>query len=159
MKSIRALKHIFETGKCFSDEHMVKFLQPVPIFRVLKNVIKNQDGKRVTKKLVIYYIDDLGRVYKSWNDYLGNNVLPECIMVVPKNGEYQGDDKKQWTEKMSYVWTEVYESPACKTNAINTIDSINTLVSLGCAGVGVAAVFNPVGATVMALSMLEICIH
>ncbi|XP_033214258.1 uncharacterized protein LOC117171251 [Belonocnema kinseyi] len=152
MRSIEALKKILETGKCFSEENMARCLQPVPIFKVLKNSVKIQNGKRVTKKFAVYYIDDCERVYKNWNDYLGSNFLPECIMVSPKGGEYQGDDKKQWSGKMSYVWTEIHESPACKTKTINAISSINTFVSLGCAGVGVAAVFNPVGATFVALS-------
>lgn len=152
MRSIRALKKILDTGKCFSEENMARCLQPVPIFKVLKNTVKIQNGKRVTKKFAIYYIDDCERVYKNWNDYLGSNFLPKCIMVSPKGGEYQGDDKKQWSEKMSYVWTEIHESPACKTKTINTMNSINAFVNLGCAGVGVAAVFNPVGATFVALS-------
>ena len=154
MKSIETLKKILETGKDFSDENVANCLQHVPIFKVLKNDVKIKNGKKVTKKFV-YYIDHCERVYKNWNDYLGSNLLPECVMVLPKKGEYQGDDKKQWSEKISYVWTEIHESPACKTKAINKINSLNNFVSLGCAGIGVAAAFNPVGATFVALSKLD----
>ncbi|XP_051172622.1 uncharacterized protein LOC127288947, partial [Leptopilina boulardi] len=135
---------IFDTSteccKYFSDEHVNKCLQPIPIFKVLKNIVKQtENGNIVTTKLETYYIDDCERVYKSWKDYLNYNNLPQCFMVVPKLGEYQGDYRDQWSEKISYVSIEMYKSPSCNAKIINNIDKINRFVGLGCAGVGLAA--------------------
>lgn len=32
------------------------------------------------------FIDHIGRVYTSWDEYLSKNKLSKCIMVVPKDG-------------------------------------------------------------------------
>lgn len=139
-------------SKYFNDEHVVNCLQAIPIFKVLKNIRKRtQNGNVITIKSEIYYIDDCERVYKNWKDYLNDNVLPQCFMVVPKSGEYQGDYDNQWSEKVSYVSIEMYKSPACREKTINAIDSINKFFGLGCAGIGVAAALNPIGGTIMAL--------
>lgn len=141
-----------ECGKYFTDEHVTKCLQPIPVFKVLKNFVKRTtSGNLITTKLEIYYIDDCARVYKSWKDYLNFNILPKCFMIVPKAGEYQADYSNQWSENVSYVSIEMYKSPSYFNETINTIDSINKFVGLGCAGFGLAAAFNPVGGALMTL--------
>ncbi|XP_043465944.1 uncharacterized protein LOC122500873 [Leptopilina heterotoma] len=141
-----------ECGKYFTEEHVIKCLQPIPIFKVLKNFVKRTNsGNLITTKLEIHYIDDCGRVYKSWKDYLNFNILPKCFMVVPKAGEYQADYSNQWSENISYVSIEMYKSPSCFNESISRIDSINKFVGLGCAGFGLAAAFNPVGGALMTL--------
>lgn len=44
------------------------------------------------------FIDELARVYQSWNQFLKNNKLPKCKMYCPVNGQYRGEIINQTTE-------------------------------------------------------------
>lgn len=50
------------------------------------------------------FVDETGRVYKNWNDYVQNNVLPKGTMVAPSNGVYtfSADD-----EQVNLFYTDV----------------------------------------------------
>lgn len=92
----------------------------------------------------IWYIDYSGRVYKTWDDYKNNNTLPKCIMVLPKDGEYQADSEKPISEDESYVWIEILPSPASKSVA-NGIDKLATGLSL----LTIPLAFTPIGAPIV----------
>lgn len=98
-----------------------------------------------------WYIDRNGRVYKSWIDYIKNNTLPQCTMVLPKDGFYHPDPSYEITEEYSTVWLEILDSPACSVQA--TIFKYGDITStiVGTCGIclGVASIFTPIGPLVM----------
>lgn len=94
-----------------------------------------------------WYIDNDGRIYKSWEDYLNNNKLPKCTMVVPKDGVYQCNPYYKITEQSSTVWIEVKDSPACavKNKILNVCDNVSNVVAVGTfVGLGVTSLVTPV---------------
>ena len=94
-----------------------------------------------------WYIDDGGRIYKSWQDYLSNNKLPKCTMVVPKDGVYQCNPYYKITEQSSTVWIEVKDSPACaiRNRILNVCDNVSNAVTVGAfVGLGVTSLVTPV---------------
>ncbi|KAF9796736.1 hypothetical protein SFRURICE_014560 [Spodoptera frugiperda] len=92
------------------------------------------------------FIDHDGREYQSWDDYLTNNKLPKCVMVVPRNGEYSGTIVgvvlKLIEGEMAKVNLTVRGSPELGTKAqvINTADNISTAPVMVGTAVGVATV-------------------
>ncbi|CAK9834139.1 hypothetical protein ANTRET_LOCUS10711 [Anthophora retusa] len=95
----------------------------------------------------VWYIDGEARVYKSWTDYIKNNTLPKCTMVLPKQGFYQCDPSYKVTKYVSTVWVESMDSPACsiKNKVLQGVDIATNVVSI-CAGVGlgIASLMTPV---------------
>ncbi|XP_066582990.1 uncharacterized protein [Prorops nasuta] len=123
------------------------YSQPVPIFKVKKILDKQSE--------TIWYIDTSGRVYTSWRNYINNNNLPKCLMVLPKDGFYQADTSCLLTEDQSTVLIEALFSPACTTKnvvakAIDITSAVGTTLS---AGVGIAACFTPIGPAVLMTSV------
>ncbi|XP_053979725.1 uncharacterized protein LOC128876923 [Hylaeus volcanicus] len=115
---------------------MIDEIWAVPVFKIKR------------KMNTIWYIDNSGRIYQSWNDYLSNNTLPKTVMIVPKNGFYQHDPHYKITKQSSVVWTEMLQSPACsvKTKFLNVIDTATSALSLTTAAtLGVTALVTPVG--------------
>ncbi|KZC05623.1 hypothetical protein WN55_04563 [Dufourea novaeangliae] len=97
---------------------------------------------------VVWYIDNNARVYKSWEDYLKNNELPKCLMVVPKDGVYQCNPSYNITQHSSTVWIQILQSPSCSTikTVVKSIDIASNVLSLGTAvGLTAAAAFTPIG--------------
>ncbi|XP_068631805.1 uncharacterized protein [Battus philenor] len=91
------------------------------------------------------YIDDNARVYQDWDSYLQNNTLPKCVMIVPENGEYKGiivEGEEAFAVKLT-----VAPSPSLglKARVLSSVDTANTVVSLGAVGVLGAAAFTPIG--------------
>ncbi|XP_029159868.1 uncharacterized protein LOC114931895 [Nylanderia fulva] len=125
-----------------------------------KAVATNKKQKKNTTKeqadYETWYIDIFGRVYKSWEDYMESNYLPECTMVLPKDGVYQADKSCPVTEDYSTVWLEVRESPACRwTKKIcSGIDIASNIAGVGAASLGVAALFTPLGPAVAVTSLV-----
>ncbi|KAF5283732.1 hypothetical protein FQA39_LY17229 [Lamprigera yunnana] len=76
----------------------------IPIF-VLQKCIKSSNACRI-------FVDHNDRVYSSWENYKQNNRLHKCIMVLPKDGLYQGDEN-------NIVQLETIRSPSCSIS--NTI--------------------------------------
>ncbi|XP_043476194.1 uncharacterized protein LOC122507508 [Leptopilina heterotoma] len=107
--------------------------------------IERSENDNEEIKNEIYYIDDNVRVYKSWEGYLENNILPPCKMVVPFNGEYQGDKCEQWSEEMSYVKVEIHRSPAYRNKVLPILDTSSTLLSVAGMTVCAASLFTPIG--------------
>jgi hypothetical protein len=88
-------------------------------------------------------IDNVGRVYQTWNDFLDENKLPECEMIFPKNGRYQADDNGN-------VILDKQLSPACNVSAsiLLAADVATTVGGLAAGGIFFAAAFIPTVAAV-----------
>ncbi|XP_056646597.1 uncharacterized protein LOC130451540 isoform X1 [Diorhabda sublineata] len=118
-------------------------ISPVPIF-VLRKCKDSEDPCRI-------FIDEIGRVYDTWQLYIENNKLPECIMILPKNGRYEVQENR--------VILESHKSPACNTSKtiLKTGDIVSTIGGVGSGvlllGAGVASIpaipAIAVGATVV----------
>ncbi|XP_070161366.1 uncharacterized protein [Polyergus mexicanus] len=145
-----------KTEESVREEEKESAVLPIPIFKVRRNIQKKSDSvkrskqKENTKMEVeadygIWYIDICGRLYKSWADYIENNNLPKCTMVVPKDGFYQANLSYPITEDYSTVWLEVIDSPACTltTRICNGMDVISSITGFSTAGLCVASLFTP----------------
>jgi hypothetical protein len=88
-------------------------------------------------------IDNVGRVYQTWNDFLDENKLPECEMIFPKNGRYQADANGN-------VILDKQLSPACNVSAsiLLAADVATTVGGLAAGGIFFAAAFIPTVAAV-----------
>ncbi|KAK1129990.1 hypothetical protein K0M31_019679 [Melipona bicolor] len=117
----------------------------VPIFKL----------KTVT--LGISYIDNEGRLYKTWKDYITNNRLPQCTMILPKAGLYQYDPNYKVTEYISTVWVEILDSPACnvKNKVFKGIDiAANTMSVATSLGLGTATLLTPIAPVVFTAGLI-----
>lgn len=129
---------------------------PRPLYKLRKSTqMKTDDTKliKVEEDYVTWYIDINGRVYKDWADYITSNNLPQCTMVVPKDGYYQPDISQPITEDYSSVWLDIIDSPACAwtSRLCDGIDFVNGVVGMGALGLGIASMFTPL-APVVAVS-------
>lgn len=139
----------------------------IPIFKIKRNIQKKSDTAKSTKQkenttkveadYEIWYIDTCGRVYKSWKDYMEENNLPKCTMVLPKGGFYQADLSYPITEDYSTVWLEVIDSPACKWTAkiSNGIDVISNIAGISTVVISVASLFTPLAPAVAVTGKLS----
>ncbi|KAJ8728167.1 hypothetical protein PYW08_016552 [Mythimna loreyi] len=96
------------------------------------------------------FIDHDARVYETWIDYLTENKLPKCVMVVPKNGEYTGTLGK--SGEMPAVNLTVTASPELGPGAqvLNAVDNISTAANVGALVAVVGSIFaTPVVAPVL----------
>ncbi|XP_064211667.1 uncharacterized protein LOC103313132 isoform X1 [Tribolium castaneum] len=105
-------------------------LTPFPLFILRKCKLSNNPCRVI--------IDDVGRVYHSWNDYLNENKLPKCEMIFPKDGRYRGDESGN-------VILEKQLSPQCHvTNAIlKGTDIASAVGGIVSGGVMIAAASLP----------------
>ncbi|XP_076293336.1 uncharacterized protein LOC143215256 [Lasioglossum baleicum] len=106
----------------------------------------------------VWYIDNTGRVYKSWEDYLKNNTLSKCMMVIPKDGVYQCNPHCTVTKRSSTVWTHMVQSPACGTAklVVETIDIASSVTGVATAvAIGIASLFTPIGPVVTAAGLVS----
>lgn len=95
------------------------------------------------------FIDEDARVYKNWTSYLTNNTLPKCVIIAPKNGEYEGVLVEG--EDLFSVKLTVTPSPSLglKARVLSSVDTASTVASLGAIGVLGAAAFTPIGPAVL----------
>lgn len=135
-------------SKC-DESNLTEMINIIPLFKVQKNLQKKKDIILQT-----WYIDTEGRVYKDWNDYLKNNNLPTCVIISPKDGIYQADLKEVWSEKTSTVWVEAHNINTTK-KITTAVDIASTVVNIGCVGVGIAAIFNPISAPIVIAGNLK----
>ncbi|CAH0397871.1 unnamed protein product [Chilo suppressalis] len=87
------------------------------------------------------FIDHDGRVYQNWEAYLSENNLPQCVMVLPENGQYRGSfdlDIDNVTdlyelEIMPLVKCSVVPSPALGIGAkvLSVADTVSTVANIG----------------------------
>lgn len=128
----------------------------IPIFTIRKSTRKQSTTTKAARNkgneptedetsYDVWYIDTSARVYKTWLGYKNNNNLPECTMVLPKDGCYQKDENYPATEDYSTVLLEIVESPACKWTAklCNGMDIASTVLGIGGMGLCVASMFTP----------------
>lgn len=142
---------------------------PIPIFTIRLNSKKkfyigkaaNHIGytkyTKIQSDYEIWYIDTNGRVYDTWTSYVTTSPLPECTMVLPKNGVYQPDPNYPIEEDYSTVWVEIMDSYACSTAAkvCRGMDYASTVAGIAGLSVGIASLFTPVGPVVAISSKLS----
>ena len=109
----------------------------VPVIRILQFDI-------AFKQNINLFIDSCGRVYEGWQDYLENNMIPECVLCYPKNGVYSAVN--------GAVEVEFGISPAGQTGAkvLQGLDIGGTVLSVAAAGTLIARFFLPVALPVVA---------
>nr|XP_033333647.1 uncharacterized protein LOC117224652 [Megalopta genalis] len=108
-------------------------------------------------KDTILYIDNDARVYKNWEDYLENNTLPKCMMIIPKEGIYQCNPYLPVTKWSSTVWIQILPSPSCKAvkAVLKVVDISSSVVGIGSTiGLGVASLLTPVGPILAGASLI-----
>ncbi|XP_058808458.1 uncharacterized protein LOC131674033 isoform X2 [Phymastichus coffea] len=101
------------------------------------------DESKLNEQIVIHPIFKVQKCIKK------NGILTyeNCMMIVPKDGFYQGNLKETWCETSCPVWVEIHNNNKNK-KIINAIDAVSTLASIGTVGIGVAAIFNPITAPI-----------
>nr|XP_012139832.1 PREDICTED: uncharacterized protein LOC100883844 [Megachile rotundata] len=117
----------------------------VPVFKIKKDL------------RTVWYIDNEGRIYQNWQDYLENNTLPKCTMFLPKDGVYQCNPHCRVSEYSSQVWVQELNSPACavKKSVLTALDVAANTLSLGAGiGLGVATFMTPVGPALMTAGLV-----
>lgn len=149
-------------------EEKLPIVIPIPIFKIFENTQENiatSAKQNMPIKTEVndetWYIDTSGRVYKSWIDYKDNNKLPECTMVLPKDGRYQADPSYPITEEYSTVWLEIVDSPACAwaTKLSNGMDIASSVSGIAAIGLGIASLFTPLAPVVAITGNLQCTLY
>jgi hypothetical protein len=109
----------------------------LPVIKLLKHDTNTQQDNNI-------FIDFCGRVYKNWEDYLKNNTLPKRPICYPKDGVYSAVN--------GVVEVEYGISSAGKIGRkfFRSLDIGGTVLGVGAAGVGIAAICVPVALPVVA---------
>lgn len=115
---------------------------PLPIFVLRKCVLKSSNSKSLCR----IFIDHDLRVYKTWKDYITNNKLPACLMVLPKDGRYKGDAEDK-------VLLETHLTPSChvKADVLKGLDITSTVLGVGSGAVFAAAMIPAITVAPLAL--------
>lgn len=98
----------------------------VPVF-VLRKCIHNKEACRV-------FIDHDLRVYNTWKEYMYDNKLGECVMVLPKDGRYQGDEHGNVV-----LERKLSSSAKLSEKVLYGLDITNSVVGMGAVGVTAVA--------------------
>ncbi|KAJ8963323.1 hypothetical protein NQ318_018792 [Aromia moschata] len=101
-------------------------LMPIPVF-----VVRKCHGSNNPCRI---FVDDIGRTYETWQEYISRNKLHECQMILPRDGRYEvGRDGR--------VLLERHLSPACgvDTKVLAGADYVSTAGGLASGGVFLAA--------------------
>ncbi|XP_067013132.1 uncharacterized protein [Anabrus simplex] len=95
------------------------------------------------------FIDSNSRVYKDWDDFLENNVLPECRYCFPRHGIYQADGE-------GFVLVDFGKTPASEVSSkvLTVMDVANAGVCLGTTAISIASLFVPVAGPFIATSVV-----
>ncbi|CAH0550152.1 unnamed protein product [Brassicogethes aeneus] len=112
--------------KKYPDYNPKTDLNPVPIF-----VLRKCEGSSHPCRI---FIDNNGRVYDNWTNYLTKNKLHKCEMIVPKDGRYEVTEDGQ-------VLLERHLSPACGVDVkiLQVADYVSLAGGLASGGIFVAA--------------------
>lgn len=97
-----------------------------PVFRVQK-CVKNGSDERGCCAI---FIDELGRVYEHWDDFMENNKFDDCIMLTPTNGVYAGDKQHD---------TVMLEVRLRQSGITQLLDASSLVVGVGAAVVSLGA--------------------
>lgn len=92
------------------------------------------------------FVDEMARVYNSWDDYVNGNTVSRQILIAPNRGVYS---KRNTTSD----WLEVFPSPDCGigSTVIRSADVGTTIASLGSSGILIASIASaPIAAPLLA---------
>ncbi len=117
-----------------------KFL--VPVFSVSVGV--SSDSKDMA------FVDAQCRTYKSWEDWIKNNKLPDLDYCYPQDGYFTCTPGKIEFDPEKAVLVKFGESPAASllSKGGTATDIVSSVVSLGCGVVGVVGLFTPLAPVV-----------
>lgn len=115
-----------------------------PLFRIRKCTV----GEASIDCCMIF-VDECGRVYQNWADYKRKNILPEGVLIAPRNGIYNIDSDGN-------VRLENVLSPAstAESKLLNATDTGASILGLAASVAPVASLFTPVGPIVLAASLI-----
>ncbi|KAF5304628.1 hypothetical protein FQR65_LT07910 [Abscondita terminalis] len=118
-------------------------IMPLPIF-VIRKCKSEINPCRI-------FIDHDDRVYFTWSDYINNNKLHKCIMVLPKEGRYFGNENDE-------VMLEKLSSPSCSVAhaVLQGTDIATTATGIGAGCVFVAAAIPAITIAPIALTVAAI---
>ncbi|KAH8395613.1 hypothetical protein KR222_003304, partial [Zaprionus bogoriensis] len=114
-----------------------------PVIRTRKCI--KGDGSN-SQGCCMVFIDEQGRVYSNWQNYVRNNALPKGIMVAPSQGIYTFTDTEEAEVQLEVQWTP---SSWIKQKILNASDSLATVGGLVASVPAAAALALPVGAPVL----------
>lgn len=112
---------------------------PVPIY-----IIRKCRGSDNPCRM---FVDNDNRVYNSWKDYIEDNKLHKCTMVLPETGRYIGNESGE-------VLLERHLSPSCGIghSILTKTDIASTIAGLASGGVFIAAMIPTVAVAPVALT-------
>ncbi|KAH8378673.1 hypothetical protein KR009_000650, partial [Drosophila setifemur] len=118
-----------------------------PVFRARRCVSGSSGRSSDSSDCCNVFVDENGRVYQNWNQYVANNELPEGIMVAPERGLYR--------LVKDHVRLDKYVTPAGSSNkkVLGYLDTGSALGGFVAACVPIAALCTlPVSGPVMAVA-------
>ncbi|GAB0090409.1 hypothetical protein DMENIID0001_051400 [Sergentomyia squamirostris] len=103
-----------------NDAEQVNEYSMYPLFRIMK-CVKNKSSE----DCCMIFVDDQARVYSNWSDFRDCNVLPDSIVVAPRNGIYNCDQEDQ-------VLLEFFPTPSASIEykILNGIDKTADIVGI-----------------------------
>ena len=121
-------------------------IHPTPVF-VLRRCKKSKNNMSPCR----IFIDQDLRVYTTWIDYMENNKLGKCEMIVPKDGKYQGNSSGE-------VILHKLESPACSisSDVLRVTDTASVGVGLASGGIFLASAIPAIAVAPVALTAAAI---
>ncbi|XP_026832927.1 uncharacterized protein LOC6544430 [Drosophila erecta] len=118
-----------------------------PVFRARRCVADSHGTSSNSANCCNLFVDELGRVYQNWEQYVAKNELPAGVMVAPEKGVYR--------LVRDQVRLDKYITPAGTTTSmvLGYMDTGSAIGGLGAACVPIAALLTlPVSAPVMAIA-------
>ncbi|XP_052845411.1 uncharacterized protein LOC128258064 [Drosophila gunungcola] len=116
-----------------------------PVFRARRCVSGSSGRSSDSSDCCNLFVDETGRVYQNWEQYVATNELPAGVMVAPEKGIYRLVN--------DHVRLDKYETPAGSTNSkvLGVLDTGSAVGGFLAACVPVAALLTlPVSGPVMA---------
>ncbi|XP_018563411.1 uncharacterized protein LOC108905115 [Anoplophora glabripennis] len=113
-------------------------VMPLPIF-VIRKCHGSADPCRV-------FIDNIGRTYQTWHEYIAKNKFHQCEMILPLNGRYEVNENGE-------VLLERHLSPACGVDSklLHGADYLSTAGGLISGGIFIAAAIPTIAVAPAAL--------
>ncbi|CAL4122645.1 unnamed protein product [Meganyctiphanes norvegica] len=115
----------------------------LPIICVLAGRVNNKDIRQ--------FVDNQGRIYKSWDDWKQNNTLPMLKYAYPTSGFLSCCEDKYEFDAERDPCVSFDTSPQCNlwTRILRQTDTASGITSLSCGVIGIASMFTPVGPVVL----------
>ncbi|XP_046736936.1 uncharacterized protein LOC124405780 [Diprion similis] len=141
---------------CNLEKKEKPYVAPVPVFKVKRCMEReenlkigpyapgsaNKIGRTALYHYCVNYIDSEGRIYKNWTDYVTNNTLPKCMMVLPMGGFYQANPLENNTTDITHVWVEIGPAPGA-AKILSCLDVASTVLGIGALGITAATLAAP----------------